>query len=139
MALDFITEDIKTETGLTDEQLAKLEPVFSGHIAEQKKAWDGVANTNAEKIIDGALSKVFEVTKVARLDGEKAADYIARAGQESVRSQATEVERLKDEYAQKLTDFKGDTATKEELATAKKKLDDALIALADLDKYKETA
>jgi hypothetical protein len=137
--LPFITDEIKTEAGLTDEQIAKLAPAYESHIATEKQAWDGVANKNAEKIIDGALAKVLETTKIARLDGEKAADYIARAGAESVSAQKSEVEQLKSDYATKLKEFKGDEATKEELAESKKKLDDALIKLADFDKLKETA
>jgi len=139
MALDFITEDIKTELGLDDDKLAKLEPVFTGYIAEQKKSWDGVANQNAEKIIDGALSKIAEATKVQRLDGEKAADYITRAGSEAVKGQKEEVSRLKSDYEEKLKNFKGDDAAKAELQTAKEKLDEAQKQLAELDKYKQTA
>ncbi len=137
--MEFITTEIATELGLTPETIEKIKPLYDGHIATLKKDWDGVANTNAEKIIDGAISKISEVTKIPRNQGEKGADYIVRAGNEHLSTLKTDLETAKTEYAQKLKDFKGDEATKAELEQSKQALDDAKKLLADYDSIKEKA
>lgn len=137
--MDFITEEIKTTLNLSDEQIAGLKPVHESFIAEQKKAWDTKANTDAEGILSGAAAKIEEVTSIKRNQGEKLADFYVRAGNEFLTNQKTEVENLKTEYAQKLKDFNGGDATKAELEKAKKDLDDALIKLADYDDLKAKA
>lgn len=137
--MDFITEEIKTTLNLSDEQIAGLKPVHESYLAEQKKAWDNKANTDAEGILSGAAAKIEEVTSIKRNQGEKLADFYVRAGNEFLTNQKTEVENLKTEYAQKLKDFNGGDATKSELEKAKKDLDDALIKLADYDNLKEKA
>lgn len=137
--MEFITTEVATELGLTPETIEKIKPLYDGHIATLKKDWDGVANTNAEKIIDGAISKISEVTKIPRNQGEKGADYIVRAGNEHFSTLKTDLETAKTEYAQKLKDFKGDEATKAELEQSKQALDDAKKLLADYDSIKEKA
>ena len=137
--MEFITTEIATELGLTPETIEKIKPLYDGHIATLKKDWDGVANTNAEKIIDGAISKISEVTKIPRNQGEKGADYIVRAGNEHLSTLKNDLETAKTEYAQKLKDFKGDEATKAELEQSKQALDDAKKILADYDSIKEKA
>jgi len=137
--MEFITTEIATELGLTPETIEKIKPLYDGHIATLKKDWDGVANTNAEKIIDGAISKISEVTKIPRNQGEKGADYIVRAGNEHLSTLKNDLETAKTEYAQKLKDFKGDEATKAELEQSKQALDDAKKLLADYDSIKEKA
>lgn len=137
--MEFITTEIATELGLTPETIEKIKPLYDGHIATLKKDWDGVANTNAEKIIDGAISKISEVTKIPRNQGEKGADYIVRAGNEHLSTLKNDLETAKIEYAQKLKDFKGDEATKAELEQSKQALDDAKKILADYDSIKEKA
>lgn len=137
--MDFITEEIKTTLNLNDEQIAGLKPVHESYLAEQKKAWDTKANTDAEGILSGAATKIEEVTSIKRNQGEKLADFYVRAGNEFLTTQKTEVENLKADYAQKLKDFNGGDATKSELEKAKKDLDDALIKLADYDDLKAKA
>lgn len=137
--MDFITEEIKTTLNLSDEQIAGLKPVHESYLAEQKKAWDTKANTDAEGILSGAATKIEEVTSIKRNQGEKLADFYVRAGNEFLTNQKAEVENLKTEYAQKLKDFNGGDATKSELEKAKKDLDDALIKLSDYDDLKAKA
>jgi len=137
--MEFITTEIATDLGLTPETIEKIKPLYDGHIATLKKDWDGVANTNAEKIIDGAISKISEVTKIPRTQGEKGGDYIIRAGNEYLSTLKNDLETAKTEYAQKLKDFKGDEATKAELEQSKQALDDAKKLLADYDLIKEKA
>lgn len=137
--MDFITNEIKTALNLTDEQVKGLTPAYENHIAESKKAWDGKANENAEKILDGASNPVFEVTKITRNKGEKVAEYIARAGLSHVSDLQKNLETAKKEYEIKLKEFKGDDATKQELEAYKSQLDESKKLLADYDKIKEKA
>ena len=105
--MDFITEEVKKASGLTDEQIEAIKPLYESDIATKKQSWDNKANTDAEGILQGAAGKVEELTNVKRTQGEKVADYIIRAGNEHLTTQKAEVETLKTEYAQKLKDFDG--------------------------------
>lgn len=139
--MDFLTEDLQKEHNITPEQLAVLKPLYDNDIATKKKEWDGVANTNAENILSGAAK--YAQTKLGvteeRQSGEKWGDYMNRIADKSIESKASEVERLKAEYAQKLKDFKGDDATKAELDKAKADLDEAKKTLANFDEIKGKA
>lgn len=137
--MEFITEEVRTELGLTEEQIKGIAPLYESNVAELKKGWDGKANENAEAILNGASTKVFEVTKVERKQGEKVADYIVRASNEHLSTLQTDLSKAKTEYEQKLKDFQGDNATKAELDQARKELDDAKKLLADFDTYKDKA
>ncbi len=137
--MEFITEEAQKTLGLTPEQIEGIKPLYNNYIANQKKDWDGKANENAEKIIEGAAKSIMDATGVAREQGEKVADYLKRAGGVHVSSLKTEVETAKAEYEKKIADFKGDSATKEELQKAKDELDKAKQQLAEFDSYKEKA
>jgi hypothetical protein len=137
--MEFITEEVQKTLGLTPEQVKGIEPLYNDHIANQKKDWDGKANENAEKIIEGAAKTIMEATGVAREQGEKVAEYLKRAGGLHISTLKSEVELAKAEYDKKIADFKGDSATKEELQKAKDELDRAKQQLAEFDTYKEKA
>lgn len=137
--MEFITEEVKTSLGLTDEQIGGLKPLYENHIADKQKAWDAKANDNAENILSGAASKIEEVTKVKRDQGEKVADYIVRSSSAYNSSLSEELKTAKAAYEQKLKDFKGDEATKAELDAAKAELDKAKQALAGFDDLKAKA
>ena len=68
--MEFI-EALKTEIGLSDEQLPKLKEAVTNHVAELQKQWDGKANENAEKIIDGAAKNIESLTGIPRMQGER--------------------------------------------------------------------
>lgn len=133
--MEFITEEIKTELGLSDDAIAKLTPLYENKVADLKKEFEGTANTNAEKILDGAATKVAEVTGVVRNQGEKVADYVIRANAEFKKG----LEGKKAEYDQKLKEFDGSAGQKEELERMKNELDVAKQTLADYDTVKEKA
>lgn len=137
--MDFLTQEIIEKAGLTEEQLAAIKPVAENYIAEQKKAWDGKANENAEAILSGAVAKIYEKTSIARQQGEKVADYITRVGELHLASKQQEVESLKADYETKLKNFNGDPATKQELQDAKAKLDAAQKRLAKIEPLAEKA
>ena len=96
-----------TELGLTEENTSKVSTFLADQIANTKQEFEGLANKNAEKILDGALGKVFTDTNIARVQGEKAGDYIPRAWNEFNTSKIAEIETLKSEYGTKIKDFKG--------------------------------
>lgn len=137
--MEFITEEIQKTLGLTPEQIEGIKPLYNDHLANQKKDWDGKANENAEKIIEGAAKSIMDATGVVREQGEKVADYLKRAGGLHISTLKSEVEVAKAEYDKKIADFKGDSATKEELQKAKDELDKAKQQLAQFDSYKEKA
>jgi hypothetical protein len=133
-------ENIKA-ANLTPEQITALTPKMADYVSEQKKQWDGKANTDAEAILSGAAAYLQEKTGVKedRQQGEKFGDYFSRISDKAIESKKSEVDRLKADYETKLKDFKGDEATKAELDDAKKKLDDAQKLLANYDELKTKA
>lgn len=137
--MDFITEEIKTKLSLTDEAIAELTPLYNNKVADIKKEFEGTANANAEKIIEGAVKSTEESTGVKREIGEKNADYLKRVGSVYLYNLKSELEQAKAEYQTKLKDFKGDEATANELKEAKDALDKAKQTLADYDSVKEKA
>lgn len=134
--MDFLTEDVVKDLNLTETQVTALKEKGGDYVATIKQQFEGKANTDAQGIINGALAKVAEVTGVPQKDKEKAATYIARAGEEFV---TAKVATAQAEYDRKLKEFDGNTATKAELDKAKQALDDAQKKLAGLDELTEKA
>ena len=137
-------EEFITENKLTEEQVTALTSATNDNEATLKKEWDGMANTNAEKILGGAASKIAEKTNVARNEGEKIGDYIARAQITSFSTRSTEIDTLKAEYEEKIKNAGSDEAVKAELVEFKNKFSelqkkeasfDELIGSGIQDKY----
>lgn len=137
--MDFLTQEIVTELGLTETQVNSIKEKGINYVAELKQGWDNKANENAEGILNGAITKIVETTKVQRNQGEKIADYILRANNEFSSTLKSEYEEKKAEYDQKLKDFQGDEVTKAELKKAKEDLDLAKQTLANFDDIKAKA
>lgn len=110
-------ETIKSEIGLTDEQLPKLTEAITSHVATLQKQWDGKANENAERIIQGAADKVESITGIKREQGQKLADYLSVAGEKYLTGTKAELEK-------KMKEFSGDATLKAELDQVKAKLDE---------------
>lgn len=108
-------------------------------IADTKKTYDGKANADAEAILNGAAGKIAEITSIARNQGEKMGEFISRSWGEFSKEGQTKLEKAQKDYEDKIKDFKGDDATREELEKARLKLDDTLKKYADYDTLKETA
>lgn len=93
-----LSQEFIQENGITPEQATAITSEVGTHVSDLKHEWDGLANTNAEKIITGALEKTVELTGIARNEGEKSADYLKRANElyfEGTKSTlATEKEKL---------------------------------------------
>lgn len=139
------TEQQIADLNLSEEQVKGLSPIvseqWSAKLAEEKKAWDGKANENANKIIDGASKRAMELTgvNVERQQGEKYGDYLVRIHQSAFEKDRSEISRLKTDYEAKLKDFKGDENLKNDFEALKTKHDAALQKYADYDTLKETA
>lgn len=137
--MEFITEAQATELGIDKETIDKITPLYDAHIANEKQSWDGTANANAEKILEGAATKVEEITGVKRLVGEKLADYYVRSGKEFLATKETELSDTKKAYETKLKEAGKGDATANELAETKRLYDEALQKYADYDDVKGKA
>ncbi|NQV77084.1 MAG: hypothetical protein HQ490_01865 [Lutibacter sp.] len=133
------TEEQVTELGLTEDNTTKVSVFFEEQIANTKKEYDGIANANAEKILEGASKKIFSDTGIERQQSEKVGDYITRAWDEHNVSKLTELEQKKTDYDDKIKNFKGSNETKNELLKAKEDNDKLLQKFADYDILKEKA
>ena len=136
MALE-ITEEFATEHGLSAEQVTAVtgfvNPWHEEQVVELKGTYDGKANENAEAILNGAATKITEITSVSRNDGEKVADFMLRAWGNYSTSEKTALEEAKADYDKKLAEFDGDAGTKEALRLAEEKLDSLQQKTADYD------
>lgn len=145
--MDFLQQltSAKETFGIDDNQVANiaesLGKTYGDHVAELKQGWDGKANENANKIIDGAAANVEKLTGIPLNNGEKKADYLSRVGVEYVNKQLetekSEVARLKSEYDQKLKGFDGNPEVQKQLADISEKYDTAQKRLAELEGVEE--
>lgn len=134
-----LTAEQITELGLTEDNTSKVSTFLSDQIANTKQEFEGLANKNAEKILDGALGKVFTDTKIARVQGEKAGDYIPRAWNEFNTSKIAEIETLKSEYGNKIKDFKGNEDLVSKITGLESDKDNLLQKYANYDELKSKA
>jgi hypothetical protein len=122
------SEDFIQENGLSEEQVSKIAEQVDNHVSELQKGWDGKANENAERILEGASRLAIEkmgINGVERNQGEKYADFLQRATPMFVES-ALAKEREALTQKQRELDAKisnGDDATKAEVESLKQKLD----------------
>lgn len=138
MELELSKEFIE-EHKLTDEQVTAVTTIGNNAIADTKKTYDGKAHNDAQAILDGASTKITELTKVTRNQSEKAADFMLRAWGEFSSTSQSGLDKAKTDYEEKVANFKGDEATATALVDAKKALDDAQKKYADYDDLKGTA
>jgi len=129
--MEFTEEQIK-ELGLTD-NVSNVSSFFDEQIANVKKEFDGIANTNAEKILDGAISKVVSDTNIQRQQGEKVGDYINRAWVESNTEKLNELTKSKNDYEEKIKNFKGNDDLITKISKLEKDNDDLLQKYANYD------
>jgi hypothetical protein len=118
-----LTQEQIAEIGLSEEQLPKLKTLVETHVADLKKEWDGKANENAEKIIQGAADKVESLTGIKREQGQKLADYLSLAGENYFKGTKSALEQKERDLDRKLKEGGGDAALKTELEKVKNDLD----------------
>lgn len=147
--MEFLTEEVIAEIGISKEQVEKIKPLYDNDLANKLKERDTLANGNAEKIIQGAIDTTltkFGVTDFPRQAGEKNADYLARLNEKVVESSKSNIAKLETELKEKIKNSDGSTLAKEEVDKLKTELDDAKKKLANYDdlvdkasKYESTA
>ena len=115
--------EIITEIGLSEEQVVKLTTVTTNHEAELKQTWDGKANENAEKIIQGAADKVESVTGIKREPAQKLGDYLSFASENFFKGQKSALEQKEAELNKKIKDGGGDATIKAQLEKVSGELD----------------
>lgn len=112
-----LSEDLTKTQELSEVQVTAIQDVVTTHykehkdangIADLKKEWDSKANDDAEAILNGAATKITDLTKVSRDQGEKIADFIGRATDTHFTSTKQLLEDSKTEYEEKVKNFKGD-------------------------------
>ena len=80
--MEFSKEFIEEQKFTPDQVTAITSNVtthYDSEIANLKGEWDGLADKNANGILEGAAKAVFTTTNVSRDQGEKVADYISRS------------------------------------------------------------
>lgn len=144
--MDILNEDFVKENELKPEVVDAIKSSHENAVAELKKEWDGLANTNAEKILDGASKKAKEMfgVDVDREQGEKYGDYLNRISSLSFESAKSALDKKQAEIDAKLKDFKGGDEYKQQLEDLRNEKDTLLKQVAELEplkgldeKYKE--
>jgi hypothetical protein len=133
--MEFSAEFI-TENGLSAEQVSAVTGHFTSDVIPSlKKEYDGVANTNAEGILSGAL--VYAKEKLGlefdRDQGEKVGDYLKRALDSKFSSTQSALDLKQTEINEKLANFKGGDEYKLQLDGMKNENDSLLQKIAKLE------
>ncbi|MCK5605279.1 hypothetical protein KAR91_25530 [Candidatus Pacearchaeota archaeon] len=115
--MEFNEEQAK-EIGLSEEQVTKVKELTNSNEADLKKEWDGKANTDAEKIIQGAADKVETLTGIKREQGVKIAEYLGLASENYLKGGKSALEQKQAELQKKINEGGGDKTLKAELETA---------------------
>lgn len=139
--------EIITEHKLEQSQIDAIKNyVVNEYVPTIKKEYDGLANTNAEKILDGAAKKAKEMfgLNIDREQGEKYGDYVSRLTEKVFEKTKLELNEKEKEIQEKLANFKGGDEFKAQLEVLKAEKDSLLKKVAELEplqgidvKYKE--
>jgi hypothetical protein len=105
--------------------------------ADIKKKYDGVANTNAEAIIDGALKSVEVLTGIKREKGIKAKDYLETAGTLYISGKESALKEKERALDEKIKNGDVSSTVKKELEEVKAKLDELKKVEAEYEKVKD--
>jgi hypothetical protein len=121
-----INQELSKELELSEEQVQKINTFGADQVANLQKSWDDELKENgnkyAEGILSGAAEKVQKETGIEREKGEKLADYFSRSGQSFLSNKQTELDKLKNDYEEKIKGVKDGSKLKEELDTYKAKV-----------------
>lgn len=105
--------------------------------ADNKKRYDGLANANAEAIIDGALKKVEELTGIKREKGVKAKEYLEMASTNYISGKESVLKQKEKELEKKIQNGDVSETVKKELEETKEKLDNLQKIEAEYAKIKD--
>jgi len=138
--MEFTPEFIENHK-LDEVQVKGITDFANEQVAEMKKTWDGKANSDAENILQGAISYTQTQTgfSLDRQQGEKAGDYFNRFSDSYLSTQKTDLEKAKSDYETKIKDVKGSEALTTEYDKLKVDNDNLLKKYANYDEIKEQA
>lgn len=146
--MEFTQEFIESHN-LTTEQIDAITKHYDSEVIPSiKKEYDGLANKNAEAILDGATKAIlnkFEISE-ERQQGEKIADFLTRIVDKPFEKAKSDLEKKSKELADKLANFKGGDEYKAQVEKLTNEKEELLKKVADLEplkgldeKYKEAS
>lgn len=134
-----LTDEFVKENELNEKQIEAVKGyVTNDFLPDVKKGWDSLANENAEKIINGAISNTqkdfgFELE---REKGEKHADYLKRYSNHVLSESKKALEQKQLELDEKLKNFKGGDEYKSQIEQLTNDLDSYKMQVAELEPLK---
>jgi len=134
-----LTPEFIEKNAFSEEQVSALNGFVQSEIVPNlKKEYEGAANTNAEGILTGVSKSVLEKNglSIEREKGEKWADYIERLSEAKFEKEKTSLTQRQSEIEDKLKNFKGSDDLKSALELEKKKNDELLKTVAELEPLK---
>ncbi len=137
------SEDFIKANGLNDDQISAIKSVWSDTLANEKqsieKEFEGMANKNAEGILNGALKSLEKEYSFnyERPQGEKIADSVGKAMGMVFGSEKEGLSKLKSDYEQKIKSGGGNVD--EIKAQYELEKDELLKKYADYDILREKA
>lgn len=141
-----LSEDTVTELNtvidpleLDETQQTAFVNALSSANADFAQKYSGEANTNAEKILSGAATKVTTITGVERDEGEKLADFFVRAGQKHISSREEKLKVKEKELEEKIKNGDISEAAKKELTETQQKLEELQKKEAEFEEASELA
>jgi len=138
-----LSKEIIESHKLTEDQVKAVTEYGKSVIASEKgkieEEWKTKAHTDAQGILSGAATSIEKLTGIKRKDAEKIAEYIERSANEYTNTQKSELEKLKNDYEEKIKGVKDAGALKDEYEKMKLSQDAILKKYADYDSVKEKA
>jgi hypothetical protein len=134
-----LNKEFIESNNLSTEQVEALQGYMTTDVIPNiKKEYDGLANKNAEAILDGASRSVldkFGITE-SRQQGEKIADFLTRIVEKPFEETKLSLDKKTKEIEDKLANFKGGDEYKSQLDKLNKEKDDLLKQVAELEPLK---
>lgn len=134
-----LTQEFIEANKLSNEQAEAIKGfVNTDIIPTLKKDYDGLANKNAEAILDGASKSVLEKFGIteSRQQGEKIADFLTRIVEKPFEETKNKLELKTKEINEKLANFKGGDEYKAQLDKLNIEKDNLLKQVAELEPLK---
>lgn len=100
-----LSKELIESAKLTPEQITAVteygKTILATEVTKVEDEWKTKAHDNAQGILSGAAANVEKKTGVKRNEGEKVADFIERAWNESSASKRAEIEKVEKELAER--------------------------------------
>lgn len=131
-----LTKEFIETNGLAENQVEAVSKLIESEIVPSlKKEYDGLANKNAEAILDGASKSILQKFGISeeRQQGEKIADFLTRIVDKPFEKAKSDLEKKSKELEDKLANFKGGDEYKEQVQKLSEEKDALLKKVADLE------